>query len=155
MIIQFFLNDESVETNVPPHLRVSALLDQLDLPSSYLSCHSGACGKCLILLDNRLVYSCLLTVFEIRHRHVTTATKWIGSELSRQISMALSILDIYLCPHCVHARYLTLVYFLESDKYSDTHIQEALSLVNCNCTSNLQLTKLFQFMQKVRERYER
>ncbi|NIZ46709.1 hypothetical protein PVA44_04550 [Entomospira nematocerorum] len=155
MRIQFFLNNESVETNVPPHLRLSALLDQLDVPSSYLSCHSGACGKCLILLDGHLIYSCLLTVFEIRHHHITTITRWLETEISRQITMAQSILDIGLCPHCKHARYLSLIHFLDRKGRKVSDIKEYLSLVNCSCTSNLQLTKLFQFMDKVRERYER
>jgi len=51
---------------------LTALRDRLGLTGSKEGCGTGDCGACSVLLDGRLVPSCLVLAAEARDRQVTT-----------------------------------------------------------------------------------
>jgi len=61
MQIEFTLNGEPISVDVAPRTSALDLLRQLGIHSVRKGCDAeGACGACSILLDDRLVPSCLL-----------------------------------------------------------------------------------------------
>ena len=56
----------------PRHSLLEVLRDELRLTGSKEGCNNGNCGACNVLLDGRLVNSCLVLAVEVQGRKVTT-----------------------------------------------------------------------------------
>jgi carbon-monoxide dehydrogenase small subunit len=56
----------------PRQSLLEVLRDELRLTGSKEGCNNGNCGACNVLLDGRLVNSCLVLGVEVRGRSVTT-----------------------------------------------------------------------------------
>jgi aerobic carbon-monoxide dehydrogenase small subunit len=61
MLIEFILNGRPVSVEAPPDISLLALLrDYLGLTGSKEGCSVGECGACAVIMDGRLVNSCLV-----------------------------------------------------------------------------------------------
>jgi carbon-monoxide dehydrogenase small subunit len=56
----------------PRHSLLEVLRDELHLTGTKEGCNNGNCGACNVLLDGRLVNSCVVLGVEIQDRSVTT-----------------------------------------------------------------------------------
>jgi carbon-monoxide dehydrogenase small subunit len=56
----------------PSQTLLDVLRDELDLTGSKECCSSGDCGACSVMLDGRLVCSCLVLGAEVEGKHVET-----------------------------------------------------------------------------------
>jgi len=71
--IQTTINGEPAEFLCEPHeTLLSALRNGVGLTGTKEGCSTGDCGACSILLDGRLVPSCLVLAPEAQGRNVTT-----------------------------------------------------------------------------------
>ncbi len=71
--VTFRLNDEDTEFLCEPRQSLmEALRDGLDLTGTKEGCSTGDCGACSVLLDGRVVCSCLVLAPEVEGRTVTT-----------------------------------------------------------------------------------
>jgi carbon-monoxide dehydrogenase small subunit len=67
------INGEPVEFLCEPQQTVLQVLrDELDLTGTKEGCGTGDCGACSVLLDGRLVCSCLVLAPELSERELTT-----------------------------------------------------------------------------------
>jgi carbon-monoxide dehydrogenase small subunit len=73
MRIDFTLNGAAVSVEAPADISLLHLLrDYLYLTGTKEGCAVGECGACSVLLDGRLVNSCLVLAPQAGGRHVTT-----------------------------------------------------------------------------------
>lgn len=73
MQISFTLNDWPVSVEAPPHVTLLSLLrDYLNLTGTKEGCDIGECGACSVLLDGRVVNSCLVLAAQVGGREVVT-----------------------------------------------------------------------------------
>jgi carbon-monoxide dehydrogenase small subunit len=56
----------------PRHSLLEVLRDELRLTGSKEGCNNGNCGACNVILDGRLVNSCIVLAVEVQGRNVTT-----------------------------------------------------------------------------------
>ena len=71
--VQTTVNGEAAEFLCEPHeTLLAALRNELGLTGTKEGCATGDCGACSILLDGRLVPSCLVLAAEAHDRAVTT-----------------------------------------------------------------------------------
>jgi aerobic carbon-monoxide dehydrogenase small subunit len=71
--IQAQINGSEVEFLCEPHQSLLEVLrDVLFLTGSKEGCNNGNCGACNVLLDGRLVNSCLVLAVEVQGKKVTT-----------------------------------------------------------------------------------
>lgn len=67
------VNGDPVEFLADPGMTLlDALRDELDLTGSKEGCGSGDCGACSVIVDDRLVCSCLMLAAEAEGRRVAT-----------------------------------------------------------------------------------
>ncbi len=73
MRIQFTLNGSTASVEAPADISLLALLrDYLGLTGTKEGCAVGECGACSVLLDGRLVNSCLVLAAQAGGRQVVT-----------------------------------------------------------------------------------
>ena len=61
MLIEFTLNGKPSAVDAPPDITLSTLLrDHLGLTGAKEGCSVGECGACAVIMDGRLVNSCLV-----------------------------------------------------------------------------------------------
>jgi carbon-monoxide dehydrogenase small subunit len=71
--IQTTVNGQPVDLLCEPRQSLlDALRDEVRLTGSKEGCNNGNCGACNVLLDGRLVNSCLVLAAEVQDRSVTT-----------------------------------------------------------------------------------
>ncbi len=73
MQLDFTLNGQAVTVDAPPDISLLALLrDHLHLTGTKEACAVGECGACSVLLDGRLVNSCLVLAPQVAGRVIVT-----------------------------------------------------------------------------------
>lgn len=73
MKVEFTLNGNLTQVEAPADLSLLRLLrDGLNLTGTKCGCEIGECGACSVLLDGRLVNSCLVLAAQVAGREVTT-----------------------------------------------------------------------------------
>ncbi len=79
--VQTTVNGRGVEFLCEPrHSLLEVLRDELRLTGSKEGCNNGNCGACNVLLDGRLVNSCLVLAVEVQGRDVVTIEGVAGPE---------------------------------------------------------------------------
>jgi carbon-monoxide dehydrogenase small subunit len=56
----------------PRHSLLEVLRDELQLTGTKEGCNNGNCGACNVILDGRLVNSCLVLAVEVQDKEITT-----------------------------------------------------------------------------------
>jgi carbon-monoxide dehydrogenase small subunit len=132
MTCRFVLNGEAVSVNTAADSSLLELLrERFALTGTKAGCGKGECGSCLVLLDGKLVSSCLIPAFRLIGRRVTTIE---GLSDGPQYQELAGILHRPDCPFCGSGQVMALaaLYFrvnhpLKSD------IDDALSGNLCCC----------------------
>lgn len=71
--ISLTVNGEAVEATVPARRLLSDFLrDDLALPGTKRGCETGICGACSVLVDGKVVKSCLSLAVQAKGKTITT-----------------------------------------------------------------------------------
>lgn len=107
MNISFTLNGRDVGLSANPMERLSDLLrERLGVRSLMLDCGMGACGKCVVLLDQDAVPSCLVPAFRARGRSIVTYEGFMGTKAHAIVVAAFAEAGVELCGFCDAATFL-------------------------------------------------
>ena len=136
MKIELTINGEPREADVwGGESLLFALREQLGLPGSKNACEQGECGSCSVLLDGKLVCSCLVLAAQADGHEVVTV-EGLGSEGSlHRVQEAFLAAGAVQCGFCTPGLIVATVDLLEHiPSPSDDEIREALSGNLCRCT---------------------
>ena len=135
MKIHFSLNSRTLETEVQAGELLTELLRRLGCWSVKHGCETGECGSCSILLDDRLVPSCLLPAAHADgHRIETVEGLAQGTEL-HPIQAAFMETGAIQCGYCTPGMILATRSLLDRERHpSLEQARTALSAVLCRCT---------------------
>ena len=143
MRIVLDVNGERYELDVAPARRlVSVLRDDLQLTGTKLGCSEGACGTCAVLLDGRVVASCLLSVAAVEG-HAVVTIEGIGTR-ERPHPLQQSFLDEQAgqCGYCLPGIIVTAKALLDRNP-SPSRAEIALALDDniCRCGSHARILR--------------
>jgi len=114
---------------------LTALRDGFGLPGSKNACEQGECGSCSVLLDGRLVCSCLVLAAQADGHEVTTVEGLREGEGLHRVQRAFVEAGAVQCGFCTPGLVVATVDLLEhTPSPSDDEIREALSGNLCRCT---------------------
>jgi carbon-monoxide dehydrogenase small subunit len=112
-----------------------ALREQLGLPGSKNACEQGECGSCSVLLDGKLVCSCLVLAAQADGHEVVTVEGVAPEGSLHRVQEAFVAAGAVQCGFCTPGLIMAAVDLLEhTPSPSDDEIREALSGNLCRCT---------------------
>jgi len=114
---------------------LDVLRDRLDLKGVKEGCGTGDCGTCTVIMDGRLVNSCLVLAVQARDKKVTTIEGVGTREHLHPVQKALMKYGAAQCGFCTPAMVLAGKNLLDHNPSpSKEEIKEAISGVLCRCT---------------------
>jgi carbon-monoxide dehydrogenase small subunit len=140
------INGEPSEFLCVPHQSLlECLRDILGLTGSKEGCNDGNCGACSVLLDGRLVNSCLVLGVEIQGREVTTVeglADWRGLHPLQQTFIEQDALQ---CGYCTPGMLIAAKALLDRDPDpSEDRIRTWLAGNLCRCTGYDKIVRAVQ-----------
>ncbi|MBO9131035.1 (2Fe-2S)-binding protein [Bacillus sp. 165] len=129
------VNDENVQVQVQPGARlVNILREHLKLTGTKISCGIGRCGACSVIMDGKLVNSCLVMAYQAQNASILTI-EGIGKESLAPAQTAFLEEGGFQCGYCTPGMIVAVKALIDRiPNPSDEQIQEALSGNLCRCT---------------------
>jgi carbon-monoxide dehydrogenase small subunit len=130
------INGEAVEFLCEPYQSLlECLRDVLGLTGTKEGCNDGNCGACSVLLDGRLVNSCMVLGVEIEGRSVTTVEGLADWRGLHPIQQAFVDHDALQCGFCTPGMLIAAKALLDREQDpSETRIREWIAGNLCRCT---------------------
>jgi aerobic carbon-monoxide dehydrogenase small subunit len=114
---------------------LSLLRDRLRLPGSKNACEQGECGSCSVLLDGKLVCSCLVLAAQAEGHEVVTVEGLAQDGGLHAVQAAFAEAGAVQCGFCTPGLVVATVDLLaRNPDPSEDEIREALSGNLCRCT---------------------
>ena len=137
----FHVNGEDHEVLYAPHKTLLEVLrEDLGLTGTKHGCELGECGACAVLVDGRVVLSCLALALEYQERDVTTVEGFSEDARLHPLQVAFADLGAAQCGYCTPGFLAAAKALLDANpRPSRAEIREALSGNLCRCTGYLQI----------------
>jgi carbon-monoxide dehydrogenase small subunit len=136
MNIELRVNGEPCETEVwEGESLLFALRERLGFPGSKNACEQGECGSCSVLLDGKLVCSCLVLAAQADGHDVVTVEGLAEDGRLHRVQEAFAATGAVQCGFCTPGFVVAAADLLaRSPDPSDDELREALSGNLCRCT---------------------
>jgi carbon-monoxide dehydrogenase small subunit len=136
MPITMMVNGEAVSHHVAPRNTLADFLRQsLQLTGTHLGCEMGACGACLVLLDDRPVHSCLMFAVQADGAQIETIEGLNDRGIIADLQQAFHQRNALQCGFCTAGILVTAYHLLKADQAaSREQIRDGLSGNYCRCT---------------------
>ena len=137
------VNAEPRELHVYAMTRLlDVLREELKLTGTKEGCGEGECGACSILMNGKLVNSCLVPALQAQSAHITTIEGVARPDQLHAVQQAFIDCGGAQCGICTPGMVLAALTLLERHPNpSEEHIREGLSGNLCRCTG---YTKIFE-----------
>ncbi len=147
MIFDLIVNDEPIHTEAPADISLLHFLrDHLKLTGTKEGCNVGECGACSVLLDGKLVNSCLVLAAQANGRRVVTI-EGIHAEDGgpNDLQQAFIEYGAVQCGFCIPGMVLAGEALLNSNiNPTRAEIREAIAGNLCRCTGYQQIVDAIQ-----------
>jgi carbon-monoxide dehydrogenase small subunit len=136
MRIALRVNGEPCETDVwEGESLLYALRERLGFPGSKNACEQGECGSCSVLLDGKLVCSCLVLAAQAEDHEIVTVEGLAHDGQLHKVQEAFVAAGAVQCGFCTPGLVVATADLLHRNADpSDDEIREALSGHLCRCT---------------------
>jgi carbon-monoxide dehydrogenase small subunit len=136
MRVELRVNGEPAEAEVwEGESLLFALRERMGFPGSKNACEQGECGSCSVLLDGKLVCSCLVLAAQADGHDVVTVEGLAEEGKLHRVQEAFAATGAVQCGFCTPGFIVAAADLLErSPDPSDDEIREALSGNLCRCT---------------------
>ncbi|MBM4353271.1 MAG: 2Fe-2S iron-sulfur cluster binding domain-containing protein, partial [Deltaproteobacteria bacterium] len=141
MPISILLNGSPRQLGAEPGERLSDVLRREGLHSVRNGCDGeGSCGACAVLVDGRLVNSCLLVAGQVEGRDVRTVEGLARPRELTSLQTAFVDTGVVQCGYCTGAMLMAVAELLEKvEKPTRDQVRDALSGILCRCTGYEQI----------------
>ena len=133
--IRFNVNGSSVDLSVPATYRlVDILRNELNLTGTKISCEVGRCGACSVILNGKLVNSCLVMAYQLEDAVVQTIES-VSADALHPIQEAFLQGGALQCGYCTPGMIMALKGLLERESQpTKEEVLQGLSGNLCRCT---------------------
>ena len=139
--IRVTVNGRLYEEDVEPRLLLSHFLrENLGLTGTHVGCVIGECGACSVLLDGKVVKSCLHFAVQADGREVTTVEGLAKNGALHPVQEAFVKNYAFQCGYCTPGMVMTSYALLQRNPNPpEEEIRKALAGNLCMCTGYVQI----------------
>lgn len=139
--IHVTINGRVYEEDVEPRLLLSHFLrENIGLTGTHVGCVVGECGACSVLLDGKVVKSCLHFAVQADGREVTTIEGLAKNGALNPVQEAFVKNYAFQCGYCTPGMVMASHALLQSNPNpSEAEIRKALAGNLCMCTGYVQI----------------
>jgi aerobic carbon-monoxide dehydrogenase small subunit len=141
--INVTINGRLYQEDVEPRLLLSHFLrENIGLTGTHVGCVVGECGACSVLLDGKVVKSCLHFAVQADGREVTTVEGLAKNGELSPIQEAFVKHYAFQCGYCTPGMVMTSQALLRRNPNpSEEEIRKALAGNLCMCTGYVQIVE--------------
>lgn len=134
--ITFTLNGKQVTYEGSATARLLEVLrDEFENTGVKCGCKEGECGACSVILDGRLVNSCMVAMGRVDGSTVTTIEGYRETERFKVLDAAYASVSAVQCGFCIPGMVLASECILDKNPSpSEEEIREGISGNLCRCT---------------------
>jgi carbon-monoxide dehydrogenase small subunit len=144
--ITLFVNGESYSVEVEPgDLLVDVLREKLRLTGTKKGCATGDCGACSIIMDGRLVASCMVLAVAAEGKQILTIEGVNQDGELHPIQQALIAKHGIQCGYCTPGMVLSIKALLDENPHpTEEEIRIGISGNLCRCTGYQKIVEAVQ-----------
>ncbi|HEY3091596.1 MAG TPA: (2Fe-2S)-binding protein [Vicinamibacterales bacterium] len=144
--VSVVVNGEKRTASVPPETTLLRLLrETFNLTGAKLGCDVGDCGACTVIVDGKLVNSCLMLVGQVDGRDVLTIEGLATSDRLHPIQKAFEDKGSLQCGFCGPGVIMSAKWLLDQNPNpSVSDIRDVLSGNLCRCTGYSKMIEAIQ-----------
>ena len=141
MLIECTVNGEVRQLDVFPMARLlNVLREQLQLTGTKEGCGEGECGACTVVLDGRIVNSCLVPVAQVNGAEITTIEGVARNDQLHAVQQAFIQYGGAQCGICTPGMVLAAVDLLKRNPQpTEDDIRNGLAGNLCRCTGYMKI----------------
>ncbi len=135
-MIKFILNGKETTSNARANERLlDVLRNELRIIGVKCGCKEGECGACSVILDGKLVNSCMVAMGSIEGSAVTTIEGYRETERFAALDRAYASVSAVQCGFCIPGMILASECILaKNPDPTEAEIREGISGNLCRCT---------------------
>ena len=139
--IRVTVNGRVYQEDVEPRILLAHFLrEQLGLTGTHVGCVVGECGACSVLLDGKVVKSCLHFAVQADGREVRTVEGLAQNGELNPVQEAFVKNYAFQCGYCTPGMVMTSYALLQTNPNpSESDIRKALAGNLCMCTGYVQI----------------
>ncbi len=137
------INGSLYEEEVEPRILLSHFLrETIGLTGTHVGCVIGECGACTVILDGRLVKSCLLLAVQVDGKEILTVEGLATNGTLHPIQEAFVKAYGIQCGYCTPGMVLATHYLLtKNPDPSEAEVRKGLAGNLCMCTGYMQIVE--------------
>lgn len=137
MAISFTVNNKTINTELNPLTRlIDFLRDELKLTGTKEGCGEGECGACAVLMNGKVVNSCLIPIALCEGKEILTIEGYTETEKGKIVTKAFIDEGAVQCGFCTPGMVMSTEAILNNTKGKPTEeeVRRGLSGNLCRCT---------------------
>lgn len=148
--IEITVNGEHYRIYVKPCTTLAEMLrDELHLTGVKVSCNSGDCGSCTVILDGKAVRSCIMLAVTANGKEIITIEGLANEDGLHPLQQAFVDKFAVQCGYCTPGMILTAKALLdENPEATEKEIRSALDGNICRCTSYIKIVEAIKTAQE-------
>jgi len=142
-LLKLNVNGKEHAMMVESHERLlDVLRNRLGLRGTKEGCSTGDCGICAVLMNGRLVNSCLILAIQARNKRITTVEGIGTEEKLHPIQRAFMKWNASQCGFCIPAMILAAKDLVDRNPDpTEDEIRKATSGILCRCTGYVKIVE--------------
>ena len=148
--IRFNLNGEDVTYAGKAGARLlDVLRNEFRLTGVKCGCKEGECGSCSIILDGKLVYSCMVAMGRIEGSSIVSIEGYRETQRFAVLDRAYAEVSAVQCGYCIPGMILASECILSANPHpTEEEIREGISGNLCRCTGYNAIVKAIAIAAK-------
>ena len=133
--LTFEVNGQSYSVEAEARTTLAdALRDKLEITGPKVVCDRGECGACTVMMDGKLIYSCMTLAMDAHGRTIETVEGMANGDSLHPIQQAFIEKDALMCGFCTPGFLMSSKALLESNNTpTPEEVREGLSGNICRC----------------------
>lgn len=150
------VNGEALEATVPARrLLADFLRDDLGLPGTKRGCETGICGACSVLVDGKVVKSCLSLAVQARGKAITTIEGLSPGDTLHPVQASFMQCGGLQCGYCTPGMVMATCSMLtDNPRPTADDVRHGLGGNLCRCTGYAQIVEsVLHAAEKTEEKF--